>query len=200
MASETDQNHLTLEICVCFILIAYISFYLGTQQNHNKSQYRNLSTSSGHQNHTRPPALNNQLTQGTEVSRNNYEDGFEDGSKTGLAFEIHELKRAMEKQRELEKKLEKLLRDHVEKEAAIKQSIDVFIRECRAERKGWLDEQYRVVWEEKRAKEKGVKGWFGFGFGSGKRERTADTDVDRGRRRRGSEGDVDWVSFEKEKW
>jgi hypothetical protein len=142
MAKDLDDSTKSLGTVFCFILIAYIFYFLGSLSSQHELRPES------HVNPTtpcdRPCCRQAEVTAPKEANR--IED---DRQSTLSAMRESEAKRALQEMRELERKM--------------RIGMENWNDERRLEIKKMREEQLRWLWDSKQKKERGVMSWLGGG-------------------------------------
>ena len=164
MTSHFEPSSQNLGIAICFLLVAYIFYSLGSSTINFFPQ--------------KPPQIpNSPLTETQQPEQidtgpnSEYLQGFNDGRKTFLALERPSLRDDIKKESyKLEHELRKKIAEIDQKEKARQKLFE----ERKVAMKGWREEELESIWREKQAGERGLAGWFRFG-GNRKVKRTEET-------------------------
>lgn len=169
MASHVDSSSQNLEIAICFLLVAYIFYFLGSSSTkylpYIFPQTHQISNSDTTETTPQPEQT------GTGPS-SEYLQGFNDGRKTFLALERPSLRHDIKKESfKLEQELRKKIAD-IDKQEKARQKL---FEERKVAMKGWREEELESIWREKQVGERGLAGWFRFGGSRTVRKRTEET-------------------------
>jgi hypothetical protein len=141
MAKDLDDSTKTLGTVFCFILIAYIFYFLGSLSSQPES-HANPTTPCD-----RPCCRQVEFTTPETTSKANR---IEDDRKSTLSAKRElEAKRALQETRELERRM--------------RIDMEKWNEERRLEMKKMREEQLRWLWDSKRKEERGVMSWLGGG-------------------------------------
>jgi hypothetical protein len=143
MASHLEPSTQNLGIVICFLLVAYIFYFLGSNQSH--------------------PTYSAETEPANKVSAEpspEYLQGFKDGRKAFLELGRADLRRDIKQEdRKLEQELKKKMAE-VDKQENIRQK---WFEERKLAMKGWREEELDSIWRGKQARERGIAGWLRFG-------------------------------------
>jgi hypothetical protein len=140
MEPNLDPSAQKLAIVICFILVAYIFYFLG-------SNHPNVSASVA-KSESNPLGLGPSDVTASDTNPE-YLRGFRDGRKAFLSLGIHDFQQeARQESRKLERELKKKLQEVDKQEKA---------------RQQWFEDELEMRWRQKQIEEKGIVGWFRFG-------------------------------------
>ena len=134
MAKDLDPSTKTLGIFFCFVLIAYIFYFLGS---HSQNQPKENTIKSCERSCCRKPEVPMQMK---PIQKQEYGQGI-------ARSELLEAKRITSEAREMERRM--------------KSEMEQWEQERSLEMKRWREEQLRWLWGSKQKNEKGFFGWFG---------------------------------------
>jgi hypothetical protein len=140
MEPNLDPSAQNLAVAICFVLVAYIFYSLGS--NHHaipNSIAKSESSPIGFGPSDVTPSDTNP----------EYLRGFRDARKAFLSLSMHDFQReARQEARKLEQELKKKL-EEVDKQEKGRQQ--------------WFEDELELRWRQKQAEEKGIVGWFKIG-------------------------------------
>ena len=152
MASHLEPSTQNLGIAICFLLVAYIFYFLGSNQT-------NLIPQSHHTSASRTVETDPTDKVNAEPSPE-YLQGFRDGQKAFLELGRADIRRDIK--HESWKLEQELLRKIVEVDKQEK-TRQKWFEERKVAMKDWREEELESIWREKQAGERGIAGWFRFG-------------------------------------
>jgi hypothetical protein len=168
MSSDLDPSARALAIACCFVLVTYILYFYGSNSQPSQPQpeiqlqpYPQSQSQTISDNDTNPDPPNPKEIDGS------YDRGFQDGMKAAMKFDIHDMKLKIEgSQKENErrqKETERMLKEikELKNTQNIQKSTKAPAEQRQLETKNWLEDLFRLTWEEgRRASEKGLRGWW----------------------------------------
>lgn len=152
MSVETSTQ--SLGIAICFLLVAYIFYFLGSSHATPVPIPQPYTTPNS------PNCETEQRERSAAVPSAEYFQGFNDGRKAFQEFSRGDLIR------DFKKESKNLARDLKEKMAEVEKQEEArqkWFKERQVAMKGWREEQLDSIWREKQAGERGLAGWFNFG-------------------------------------
>jgi hypothetical protein len=135
MTKNLDASTKTLGVFCCFILIAYIFYFLGSLSSHVS---RNIYLSA--------PCDRLCCRRAEDPAPEKEKDMESETEITLMAKRELELRRILEETKELERRM--------------RSDMAEWSEERKREMKGWREEQIRWLWDRKKQGESGVLGWF----------------------------------------
>jgi hypothetical protein len=154
MKVNTDSATYTLSLAICFILVAFIFYSLGSngQILWPKSLSEALVLTQ--------PEYNDAEREDRSIATSDYDRGFKDGMATSFKLKVHDeinTARIETKSLRSEDKRVQLKLAEMDKQEATRQKVfDANMNEI----KKWREEHLRAIWEQKRAREKSIMSWF----------------------------------------
>jgi hypothetical protein len=139
MAKDLDDSAKTLGTVFCFILIAYIFYFLGSSSSQARSPINSITPCD------RPCCRQVEFAPVEVKKANRIED---DRKSASIVKRELEVKRALKETRELERRM--------------RIDMEKWNEERRLEMKKMREEQLKWLWDSKR-KEKGIMSWLGGG-------------------------------------
>jgi hypothetical protein len=141
MCRDIDASTRILGTFFCFVLIAYIFYYLGSSSFHVETNA-----------HTTAPC-DRLCCRPEDLPTPGKKEGVENGKRETLLMTEREL--------EVKRILEELVEEAKRVEIKMKISMAEWNDKRKLEMKGWREEQIRWLWGGKQKEEKGILGWFG---------------------------------------
>jgi hypothetical protein len=157
MKADIEASTYSLGLAICFILVAFISYSLGSNNKSLALSPPQYSTRVQAQTHPENEALSSSKEQ---ISDLNYERGFKDGIATFFKLDVHDMtKEARQGAKGLveeEQRLKMRLEEMEKKEDARQKMFEANMRDM----KKWREEQLRSIWDQKQAGERNIMSWF----------------------------------------